>query len=286
MKRRALKLVAAPGLEAEARAALEHLRRAGTASELVPRGDDGEPSERALEAILKGRADIGFSDRRPFHRTVEPVAVLRREEARDVIVGPADGQGTLAGLPKGARIALSGTRRLGLLKAHRPDLHPVMVTNGHKPLSALDSGAADAVILGAAESRRLGLAERTTEFLDPRCWLPAPGQGAVLVLARAGDEAARTAAAELNDLFSELAWKCETGLADALGAEPDAPLGALAMVFGHWIRLWAMVTSLDGSRVVRGDLTGSMDDPAGLAGAVAHLLSRRDGSRIMAGSDQ
>lgn len=286
VKRTALKVVALPELEEEARTALGHLRRAGTAAELVSQPHESGPPAEILQAILEGGADLGISGSAPLSGTVEPVAVLRRGEAHDVVVGPGQGQGTLARLPEGSRIGLVGTRRLGLLKAHRPDLRPVALTNVHTHSSALESGVADALILGAGESRRLGLAERITEILDPRSWLPAPGQGAIVVLARAGDEAARKAAAELGDLFSYLAWKCETGLADALGAGPDAPLGALAMPFGRWIRLWGMVTSLDGSRIVRGDLTGSVDDPRGLSEAVADLLSRRGAGQILAGSDR
>lgn len=286
MKPTTLKVVAPPELEAEGRAALEQLRRAGAAAELVSGGHEGGPSQPIAEAILEGKADIGLSSRGPLAGTVEPVAVLARGEARDVIVGPGHGESTLARLPDGSRIGLSGRRRLGLLRAHRPHLRSVGLTNGYTPGSALASGTVDALILGASESRHLGLAERITEILNPGSWLPAPGQGAVLVLARAGDESSRTAAAGLSDLFSYLAWRCETGLVRALGAGPDAPLGALATPFGRWIRLSAMVTSADGSRIVRGDLTGSIDDPAGLSEAMARLLSRRGAGHILAGDER
>ncbi len=279
VRRTTLGLVAARGLDAEAADALECLRRAGTAVERVSERDLS-PGE-VQEAVLAGSADLGLVGSPAAPSDVQPAAVLARARAHDVMLGGRDTAATLAGLARGDRVGLTGLRRLGLLRAHRPDLCAVPSTNGHTPLSALESGEVDAWVLGAAESHRLGLAERITEFLDPRSWVPSPGQGAVLVLTRTGDEVARVAASGLDHLPSHRTWTCEIALARALGAGPDGPLGAVAMAFGRWIRVWGMAASPDGSRVVRADLTGSIDAPVDLGEALAELLSKRDAGEIL-----
>ncbi len=281
-----LKLVTMGDLRAEARRVLDPVQRRGIALQELPPFDGPRSVAAVQEAVRSGAADLGLVPYRLPAREVETVAVLARAEPHDVIVSAANGLGTLTRLGSDARVGLAGARRLGLLRAHRPDVQALSLSNGHTPASALESGVADALVLGAAEARRLGLAARITELLDPRTWLPAPGQGAVLVLARVGDGSARAAASVVDDVFSHRSWRCELALAAALGAGSDAPLGALAMPFRRWIRLWGMVTSADGTRAARADLTGSLDDPEALGTAVADLLLMRGAGAILAGSPQ
>lgn len=278
-----LKLMTLPDLEAETRAVLAALAGADTPVERAPPPDGDQPVAALHDAVAAGSADLALVRRRLSGDGLATVAVLARSEPHDVLIGPGDGPATLERLPSGAHVGLRGPRRLGLLKAHRPDLHALPLTNGHTPESALESGAADALILGASEARRLGLAERTTELLDPRAWVPAPGQGTVLIVARGDDTRAARAVSSLDDLFSHRSWRSEIALTAAMGAGVDGPLGAVAMPFGRWIRLWGMVTAADGSRVVRADLTGSIDDPEGLGTAVADLLLMRGAGSILAG---
>ncbi len=279
-----LKIASVPELRTEMHEVLEGFGCAGLpATEVVSSGEGGWSLARIHTGILEGSLDVGLVPSGLSANGLEAVAVLEREEPRDVLVSRTDGSGTLARLQAGTRVGLVGARRLGLLRAHRPDLHAHSLTNGHTPVSMLESGAVDVLILGAAQSRQMGLSELTTEFLDPKAWVPGPGQGARVLVARAGDETTRRAASSLDDVQSRRAWECELALARALGAGTDAPLGALALPFGRWLRLWAMATSLDGSRMVRADLTGSAEDPEALGRAVADLLLMREGGTILAG---
>ncbi len=182
------RLLTLPHLGAEAREACERLARLGISVEALS-GVAGRSAlvEGIHEAVAGGSADLGLVPRLLPGPELEAVAVLHRQRPHDVVIGPADGERTLARFPAGAHVALSGGRRLGFLRAHRPDLRPVPLTNGDAPSGVIESGAADALILGAAESRWLGLADRVTEMLDPKAWLPAPEQGALLIVARAGD---------------------------------------------------------------------------------------------------
>jgi len=274
-------MAATPELGAETRKALDGLGRAGLPVTEIERPEGPWSLSEIHEALLTGTLDLGLV---PYGLQVdglETAAVLERNEPRDVVVSDANGSGTLARLPGGTRVGLVGTRRLGLLRAHRPDCEPVNLTNGSTPVSLLDDGKVDALILGAAQARHLGLSHRTAEFLDPKAWVPGPGQGTVVILARAHDEVSRRAAVTLDIQSSRCSWACELALAQALGADSDAPLGALALPFVRWIRLWALVTNQDGSRVARADLTGSVDDPEGLGRAVADLLLMREAGPLL-----
>jgi hydroxymethylbilane synthase len=120
------------------------------------------------------------------------------------------------------------------------------------------------------------------EVLDPRAWLPAPGQGAVAIVAR-HPIAEATA---LDHLPTRLAVRAELALLDALsvalGPPEGAAIGALAQTSGRWIRLWGMVASPDGRYLVRSDLTGPLDEPCVLGGSVARQLLERGAGRLLA----
>ena len=45
-------------------------------------------------------------------------------------------------------------------------------------------GGLDAAILGVVAMRQAGLTDRTAEVLDPKAWLPEPGEGALALVAR------------------------------------------------------------------------------------------------------
>jgi porphobilinogen deaminase len=136
--------------------------------------------------------------------------------------------------------------------------------------------------VGIAGARRKAfiLEGHVAEFQDPKAWLPSPQQGAVAVLvekSRVGE-----IRGPLDHEPTRTAVVCEGALADGLGAW-RAPLGALALPSGPWLRLWAMLASPDGTRVVRGDLTGQLSEPEALAERMADYLRARGASELMQG---
>jgi hydroxymethylbilane synthase len=135
----------------------------------------------------------------------------------------------------------------------------------------------DALIMSALEARDAGLVDRVTESLEPKSWLPEPGQGVLALVAR-HPIAEATA---LDHLPTRTALRAELALLDALEAEASAPLGSLAQPSGRSIRLWAAAASLDGQRLVRSDLTGPLDEPEALGGAVATQLIERGVRLVM-----
>jgi hydroxymethylbilane synthase len=201
------------------------------------------------------------------------VAVLPREEVRDVLVGLTGRATPLHALPSGSRVGLAGARRTAFLRAHRPDLEPAPLldvpigdtTDGN------GAGGLRAVVISAHEARLAGLVGPSVEALDAKAWLPEPGQGAVALVAR-HPIAEATA---LDHLPTRTALRAELALLEALDADGDAPLGCLAQTSGRWIRLWAAAVAPDGRRLVRSDRTGPLDEPEALGAAVARELEDR-----------
>src|SRR6185436_20837406 len=100
---------------------------------------------------------------------------------------------------------------------------------------------------------RLGRAGEATEVLDPREFVPAPGQGAISIECRTSDAAVRAAVAPLDHEATARAVAAERAFLAALGGGCNVPLGAHAFGAGPGGELVAFVASPDGAAVLRGE---------------------------------
>jgi len=270
---------------ASAKEVLARLSAAGVDVEVMPGSPqdvcaEGDPME-CLRSEHLDLAVVGIGSLRgAAAEDLAMLAVLPREDARDVLVDVGGAPATpLRDLRRGARVAVVGARRAALLMAHRQDLEVVAIErfDGIGPLAAT---GADAAVLWSGEARRAGLSGRTTELLDARFWPPEPGKGAVAIIGR--HPIAEVTA--LDHLPTRTALRAELALLDALDLPVAAPLGSLAQPSGRIMRLWAMVASEDGRRVVRADLTGPLDEPEQLGVSVARTLEARGVGLVLASS--
>jgi len=285
------RLATHPAVAARTGDVLQRLERAGVDVEFVgpPPGGPGDASGPAdpLGALRDAAVDlvlVGIGALRGSAADdLTTVAVLPRMEPRDVLVAVSGRARPLGDLPPGARVGLSGPRRLAFLAAHRPDLEAVLLDSATLPDAIVEGrsadGGLDAVVLSALDARDAGLVEATVEGLDPKAWLPEPGQGALALIAR-HPIAEATA---LDHLPTRTALRTELALLDALDAPDAATLGCLAQPSGRWIRLWAAAASPDGARLVRSDLTGPLDEPEGLGASVARQLVERGFALVVEG---
>jgi hydroxymethylbilane synthase len=184
-------------------------------------------------------------------------AVLARDDPRDVLVA-AHGL-ELSTLPAGARVGTSSLRRRAQLAAARPDLDIVDI-RGNVPtrLDKISRGDVDAVLLAFAGLKRLGLESRISEVLDPEDFLPAPGQGALAVQIRRGDDRLVRLLTPLDHGPTRLATTTERALLGYLEGGCQVPVGALAEFEGPTVRLRAVVASPDGHAVVKRRATASV----------------------------
>lgn len=204
-------------------------------------------------------------------------AVLEREDPSDVLLAPPGAR--LATLPAGARIGTSSLRRRAQLLAHRPSF-TVLDVRGNVPtrLSRLDRGEFDGLILARAGLVRLGLLDRVAEVLDAGVMVPAVGQGALAVQARAGDSRVLDLLAALDHRPTRLATVAERALLARLEGGCQVPIGALGTWDGETLALSAVVADIDGSVVLRcsdAALVRDEAEAAALGGRLAeHLLEQ------------
>jgi hydroxymethylbilane synthase len=206
------------------------------------------------EALLDGRADLAVHSVKDVPAALPAGLVLAclppRADPRDVLVSPR--HGTLAALPKGARVGTSSLRRVVSLREARPDVEYVPVRgNVDTRLRKVDAGELDAIVLAGAGLCRLGLEGRATEWLSTEVSLPAIGQGALGIEIREADAIARAALAPLHDLDTAIPVAAERGVMAALNGDCRTPIAAHGTRDGDALVLRVMVADHDGSRVRR-----------------------------------
>jgi hydroxymethylbilane synthase len=228
----------------------------------------------ALErALAAGDIDLAVHSAKDVPgELAEGLALLgapTRAPVEDVLCGA----GSLQGLAPGARVGTSSVRRMAQLRAARPDLVVVPVRgNVDTRLRKLGTAAEglDAIVLARAGLSRLGLEEEIGAPLDLERFLPAPGQGTIVLEGHAGGSAAARAAEGVTDGDTFACLRAERALAGALGASCLTPLGALALPTGDGrMQLSAWVGLPDGSAWAADRLAGDPAQPELLGERVA-----------------
>jgi hydroxymethylbilane synthase len=250
----------------------ERLERAGYVTERIEirtTGDEvqhvplSQIGSRALftrqidDAMLEGRIDLAVHSLKDLPTTLPAgialVAVAEREDPRDALVGR--GPLTWDDVRHGAVLATSSLRRRAQLLHLRPDLVVRDVRgNVDTRLAKLQANAEwTGILLAVAGLVRLGLGDRIGERLPPELMLPAPGQGALAVTARAGDAASAAAAASVHHPSTAVAVAAERAFLRTLEGGCQVPVAALAeRSAGGQLRLQGRVISLGGERAVEG----------------------------------
>ncbi len=211
----------------------------------------------ALEAaLIAGEIDIAVHSAKDvpgeLAEGTEIAAIPGRSDPRDAICG-ATGITTLG---SAARIGTSSIRRAAQLRALREDIQIVELRgNVDTRLRKLEQGEADAIVIAYAGLIRLGRTAEAGCVLSEL--VPAPGQGALLVQARAGDNPTLNVIAPLNDESADRCVISERALASHLDATCATPLGASAVpASGNDVKLKAWIGLPDGSHWIADELTG------------------------------
>lgn len=173
-------------------------------------------------------------------------AISARESPWDLLVMRA--AGTLAALPRGARIGTSSPRRCRQLLAWRSDLQIVEVRgNVGTRLAHVVTGTLDGVVLAEAGVRRLGLTPSHAARLPLDVMIPAIGQGVLAVTVRTGDTATTAVVQQAcHDAREAALVVAERALLAEIGGDCHTPLAGLAMWEGESIRLHAFFASAAG----------------------------------------
>lgn len=248
-------------------------------------GDRGLFTRELDRALLEGRIDFAVHSMKDVPTALPEglciAAVTERADPRDALIGR--GEMTLGGLPEGAVVATGSLRRRAQLLHLRPDLKVVDI-RGNVPtrLEKFDASDWQAMVLAVAGLQRLGLENRISEYLPPEVMLPAVGQGSFAIVTRSQDRATRELVSVLDHFPSRCAIQAERALLRQLQGGCQVPIGALAQVVGEQLFLQAFVSDLEGRRLIRNQLSGTLDEPDALGETLARWLLEAGGAEILA----
>jgi hydroxymethylbilane synthase len=235
------------------------------------------------EALLEARIDLAVHSLKDVPSEIPQglrlLAVTKRLDPRDVLVAKLK----LKELASGARIGSGSLRRAVQLHQYRPDLEVRSIRgNIDTRLRKVASGEFDGVIVAAAALLRLGWEDRITEYLPLEYFLPAVGQGALVIEARAGDKGTAELVLPINHLPTWQSVTAERAFLRALGGGCRAPIAALGIMDDTSLRLDGMVADVNGARILHASEQGSAMSPEEVGERLAQKILAMGASEFIA----
>ncbi len=236
-------------------------------------------------ALARGEIDLAVHSAKDVESILPSglrlAAFVRRADPRDCLVvrrGVAPGR-----LPKGARVGSSSVRRRAQLLRRRPDLVVEEVRgNVGTRLGLVRDGSVDAIVLAVAGLARLHRTRSIGRVLPTREYLPAPGQGALVVAVREGDGPSERVAAALDHPATRAAVLAERSFSAELGGDCRSPLAALGTVRGARLSLVGEVLAPDGRRSVRASRRGPTSNAEAIGRSLGRAVLSAGGDEILA----
>jgi hydroxymethylbilane synthase len=240
-------------------------------------GGKGLFTKELEDALLSGRIDIAVHSSKDMSTTLpsglELSAFLPREDPRDAFVGRA--AASIMQLPQGAVVGSSSLRRQALILRMRPDLKVVQFRgNVGTRLRKLDEGVANGTILALAGLKRLGREDVITDIMPLSLFPAAPGQGAIGIESRVGDDDVRRMVEAINHAETCQALMCERAFLAVLDGSCRTPIAGHAEVRDGQLSFHGMILRPDGSEAHEIEDSG----PVGQAAAIG----RRAGEAVRA----
>jgi len=233
-------------------------------------------------ALLSGKIDLAVHSMKDvptqLAKGITQAAILERASYHDVFV-PKEDVAFLADHQSVAVIATSSVRRRAQWLRRYPH-HGIENIRGNvntRLLKVQESNWKGAVF-AAAGLERIGLLPANAVKLD---WmLPAPAQGAILVVCREGDNEVKDACKPLHHDETALCVQMERGFLQRLMGGCTAPISALATIQENRVHFRGQVLSVDGREILEADEFVSLDSTAGAGFNIADQLIAR-GADVM-----
>jgi len=235
------------------------------------------------EALLDGRIDIAVHSLKDVPTEIPQglclLAVTERLDPRDALVAKS----RLNELVASSKIGTGSLRRAVQLTRYRPDLKVCSIRgNVDTRLRKVSAGEVDGIMVAAAAMLRLGWEDRVTEYLSLEHFLPAVGQGALVVEARLDDSELADLILPVNHVPTWQGVMAERAFLRALGGGCRAPIAALSTVNGATLKLEGMIASPDGKGMLRASEEGSANSPEEVGVRLAQKLLDMGASEFIA----
>lgn len=200
-------------------------------------------------------------------------AVSKREDPRDVLV-TSDGR-TLDDLPPNAVIGTSSVRREVQILNKKPGF-TIKTLRGNvlTRVSKLTNCEYDALILAKAGLKRLGLEDKCAQCFEIDDMIPAVGQGALAVEARA-DEDIEYLIKSIHDEETAMCVSSERAYMKKLNGSCSTPIAAHAVITGNTMRIYGMYAEEKSFDVIRESIEGKKNDAVCLGEKLADIILER-----------
>ncbi len=202
-------------------------------------------------------------------------AVLKRAHTQDILIH----KGTDFLNEEG--IVATGSLRRQAQWLHKYPNHEIVDLRGNvnTRLQKLQDSNWNGAIFAAAGLERINL--KPEFYIDLKWMIPAPAQGAMLVVAKADDDFCRSAVAALNHEPSQICVHIEREFLRVLEGGCTAPIGALATMEGDKIHFKGALFSLDGQQKIGVEKTIAVSQDKGFGRACAEEVSKSGGAELM-----
>ena len=249
-------------------------------------GDKGLFTKELERALLAGEVDLCVHSSKDMPTKLpEGLAIMgmpRRANPQDVIIA-ADKTMTLDSLPQGARVATGSLRRVAQLLKARPDVEVCEIRgNVDSRVKRILSGEFDAGILAAAGVERLELNDAIASYIPTDQLIPAVGQGAIAIEARADDQEIAGFLQAITDNDTLHAVAAERMVLAAFEGGCQVPMGVHATVEGASMSMVGFVASLDGAQLVKAHAEGEAEHYALVADQLIASLRELGAEEILA----
>jgi hydroxymethylbilane synthase len=230
--------------------------------------------------MINGQVDIAVHSMKDVP-TALPIgivqaAVLERANTLDILVH----KGNLDFLNGEGTIATGSLRRQAQWLNKYPN-HKVVDLRGNvnTRMQKLQESDWNGAVFAAAGLERINL--KPSSYIDLDWMIPAPAQGAMVVVAMANDEFCREAVSELNDIDTEVCTHIERQFLKTLEGGCTAPIGALAVFVEDDILFKGVLFSIDGKQKIEIEKTVPMQEWKKLGFYCAKEILENGGVELM-----
>ncbi len=151
--------------------------------------------------------------------------------------------------------------------------------NVNTRLQKLQDNDWNGAIFAAAGLERINL--KPESCIDLNWMIPAPAQGAMLVVAKVEDDFCRKALSALNHETSQVCVHIEREFLRVLEGGCTAPIGALATIEDNKIQFKGALFSLDGQQRIGVEKTIPVSNHKGFGKACAEEILHAGGAELM-----
>ena len=250
-------------------------------------GDKGLFTKELELGMLQNETDLAVHSLKDLPTNLPEGLVLgcvteRENPADALVVHEKLKDKQLETLPEGAVIGTSSLRRLAQLRYHFPHLEFKDVRgNLNTRLAKLDAGEYDALILAFAGLHRLGMSDRIHQVIPPEVSLHAVGQGALGIECRAGDNNILNLLNSLEHTATTQRCYAERAFLRELEGGCQVPIGVNTQIEGEQLTLTGLVASLDGKKLVKDIITGTITDAEQIGIELAQKLRKQGAQEIL-----